>query len=46
MPTIYIRRATEDPDESMTKVKAEVDLFIDDKGERSGLLKLADLWGA
>jgi hypothetical protein len=44
MKTIYIRRTTEDLDEDMDKVKADVDLFIDGRDERGGLLKLAELW--
>jgi hypothetical protein len=44
MKTIYIRRTTEDLDEDMDKVKADVDLFIDGRDERGGLLELAKLW--
>jgi len=44
MKTIYIQRTTEDLDEDMDRVKADVDLFIDGRDERGGLLKLAELW--
>lgn len=44
MKTIYIRRATEDPDEDMEAVKKETDLFIDGRIEQGGLLRLSSLW--
>lgn len=40
MKTVYIQRSTEDPDEDMTAVKEDVDLFIDGRGEDMGLLEL------
>ncbi|KAF8591338.1 haloacid dehalogenase [Ramaria rubella] len=44
MKTIYIQRTTEDPQEDMNIVRAEVDLFIDGIDEKGGLLKLAAMW--
>jgi hypothetical protein len=46
MRTVYIQRTTEDPDEDMDKVKADVDLFLDGANERGGLVKLAELCDA
>jgi hypothetical protein len=43
MKTIYIRRATEDPEEDMEAVKDDVCLFIDGTIEHGGLLQLASL---
>jgi len=46
MRTIYVRRDTEDPDENMEQVRAEVDLFIDGRrstGASGGLQKVADV---
>lgn len=45
MRTVYIRRATEDPDEDMDAVRSEVDVFIDGAGGRGGLLALSELMG-
>jgi hypothetical protein len=44
MKTVYIHRITEDPDEDMDKVRADVDFFIDGTDESGGLLRLAELW--
>ncbi|KZV87131.1 HAD-like protein [Exidia glandulosa HHB12029] len=43
MKTVYIQRATEDPEEDMAKVRSEVDLFIDgrDGTPTCGLVELA-----
>jgi len=41
MKIVYIQRSTEDPDQDMSAVQAGVDLFIDGRGEGSGLLELA-----
>ncbi|KAI0917170.1 hypothetical protein AcW1_007564 [Taiwanofungus camphoratus] len=41
MKTVYIQRSTEDPDEDMEAIKADVDLFIDGTREGGGLLELA-----
>ncbi|KAK6435191.1 hypothetical protein LTR95_008622 [Oleoguttula sp. CCFEE 5521] len=53
MQTAYIQRWTEDPQEDMTKVKGENDIFIEFSGDQhtvskahGGLLKLAELLGA
>ncbi|WVR04090.1 haloacid dehalogenase, type II [Kwoniella sp. DSM 27419] len=48
MRTIYIQRDTEDPDEDMERIKAEVDLFVDGRtatGSQGGLNHLAALLG-
>lgn len=47
MRTIYIQRDTEDPDEDMDQIRADVDLFIDGRraaGVTNGLAALAGLY--
>jgi hypothetical protein len=47
MRTIYIHRDTEDPEEDMDQIRADVDLFLDgtrSTGAKGGLLALADLY--
>ncbi|KAJ9611096.1 hypothetical protein H2200_004279 [Cladophialophora chaetospira] len=48
MRTVYIQRTTEDPQESMDRIRAEVDVFIDgrDATAPDGLGKVASLLGA
>ncbi|KZT52738.1 HAD-like protein [Calocera cornea HHB12733] len=46
MKTVYIHRPTEDPQEDMSKVREDVDLFLDGISPGSGLMALADHLGA
>ncbi|KZP01042.1 HAD-like protein [Calocera viscosa TUFC12733] len=46
MKTVYIHRETEDPQEDMSKVRQDVDLFLDGISPWNGLLALADHLGA
>lgn len=49
MHTVYLQRWTEDPQEDMTAVRAENNIFIDGlqaKSESGGLLELLELVGA
>ncbi|GBE84929.1 haloacid dehalogenase [Sparassis crispa] len=43
MKTVYVQRSTEDPNEDMEAIRAEVDLFISGLDEGEGLLELAAL---
>lgn len=49
MRTIYIQRDTEDPEEDMNVIRAEVDVFIDGRratGSNGGLRTLAGMFEA
>ncbi|CCM03535.1 uncharacterized protein FIBRA_05669 [Fibroporia radiculosa] len=43
MKTVYIQRPTEDPEEDLNAIRANVDVFIDGTGVEGGLLTLASL---
>jgi hypothetical protein len=49
MRTIYIQRRTEDPDEDMDLIRADVDAFIDGidcSSSHGGLIAVAEMLGA